>query len=188
MFSGIDMQLFSSAQQDDGLSFIKPYTTIQLSTQSCGTYPILASTGFYWIPRFSLGKFITVLTIIGSSPYWSLSFSANNNAFQRNFLFWLLSFHPRLHTRIAGHQQGWKDEGLRYSSVLILHYVIRQEGRKQWCYPPALEPQRHVLIVPEEPSRLHGFPLQQIQWTPEGTWYFPFLPSTLRLCNGKHWC
>lgn len=56
MFSGIDMQLFSSAQQDDGLSFIKAYTTIQFflkyenSTQCCNTYPILASTGFYWTP------------------------------------------------------------------------------------------------------------------------------------------
>lgn len=55
MFSGIDMQVFSSAQQDDGLSFIKAYTTIQFfskyenSTQCSSTYPILTSTGFYWI-------------------------------------------------------------------------------------------------------------------------------------------
>lgn len=71
MFSGIDMQVFSSAQQDDGLSSIKAYATIQFfskyenSTQYCSTYPILTSTGFYWIPRFSLGKFVTIVTIIG---------------------------------------------------------------------------------------------------------------------------
>lgn len=56
-----------------------------------------------------------------------------------------------------------KAEKMNYGSMFSLHNVIRQKGWKQRDQPPALEPQRPALILPEEQSWLHVSPLQQIQ-------------------------